>query len=305
MSLTPEEAAYLRKLAGRSDRVAAQMQSLMQRYDQLASSYEDQSIEMKRLKGAVKKAAERIRYVEDIQGKRVPYFMQFGIEIPGPTTPDTQVAGQQLTDTQSISMDGPFVCTQYSSAFLMKTYSLGPTADRASDPPAGAEVITPLSGRWRPVASSADPFAGAYIGASMGPLTVAGAQTVQTFRPGVVDFLFEVADEGTDRLRQNSIPIPSRYLFSEFDRPFYLPVSDFFERGSTVKFAATLTRELGFAEVNYGLLPGGFQAGNQQPPPDPTSADPANIGRVPVAIGGTLYFSMIGYKILQAQSPAV
>jgi hypothetical protein len=139
----------------------------------------------------------------------------------------------------------------------------------------------------------------------MGPPTIAGAQTAQTFRPGAVDFLFEVSDGGVDRMRQNSIPIPSRYLFSEFDRPLYLPVADFFERSSSIQFAATLTRELGFAEVNYALLPNGFAEGNQQPAPDPTDTDNPDAGRVPVSIGGTLYFTMLGYKILQAQSPAV
>jgi hypothetical protein len=279
----------------------------MQRYQQLSSHSEDQSIEMKRLRHALKKAAERIRYIEDIPGKRVPYFMNFEIEIPGPTTPATTVAGQRLSDAKQVSQDGPFVATTYLGAFLMKTYSIGPYGDevegRPNDPPAGSEVITPLSGRWRPVASSADPFAGAYIGYSMGAASIGGAQAAQTFRPGTVDFLFEVADEGVDRLRQNQIPIPSRYLFSEFDRPLYLPVSDFFERGSTIRFSATLTRELGFAEVNYALLPNGFAEGDQVPPPDPSQA--GAIGRVPVAVGGTLYFTMLGYKILQAQSPAV
>jgi hypothetical protein len=283
------------------------MESLLKRYNVQASDLEDNKIELKRLRQALKKAADRIRYIEDIPGKRVPYFQGFQINIPGPTTPGTTVAGQRLSDPRQISMDGPFVCTTYMGAFLMKTFSLGPYGDettgRPGDPPIGTEVITPLSGRWRPVASSADPFAGAYIGGSMGPATIAGAQTAQTLRPGIVDFLFEIADEGVDRLRQNQVPIPSRYLFSEFDRPFYLPVSDFFERGTTIRFSATLTRELGFAEVNYPILQGGFAEGGQQPPPDPTQAN--EIGRVSVGIGGTLYFTMAGYKILQAQSPAV
>jgi hypothetical protein len=303
----PNLAAYLRKMSDKQDRAEAQYRALAQRYNDLQNQYEDDKLEMKRVKQAVKKAAERIRYIEDIPGKRVPYFMTFEIEIPGPTTPSTTVAGQRLSDTKQVSQDGPFMATTYLSAFLMKTYSIGPYGDdetgRPSDLAAGAEVITPLSGRFRPVASSADPFAGAYIGYSLGPVTVGGAQAVQTFRPGIVDFLFEIADEGVDRLRQNQVPIPSRYLFSEFDRPLYLPVSDFFERGSTIRFSSTLTRELGFAEVNYALLPNGFTEGNQNPPPDPTQA--GDIGRVPVSIGGTLYFTMLGYKILQAQSPAV
>lgn len=305
----PNVAAYLRQMAEKQSTVEAQYKALHRRYQQMASHFEDQSIEMKKLRNAVKKAAERIRYIEDIPGKRVPYFQTFQINIPGPDTPSVTVAGQRLSDTKQVSQDGPFVCTTYLSAFLMKTYSVGPYGDeesgRPNDPPAGAEVITPLTGRFRPVASSADPFAGAYIGYGVGANTIAAAQTVQTFRPGIIDFLFEIADEGVDRLRQNQVPIPSRYLFTEFDRPMYLPVSDFFERGSTIRFSSTLTRELGFAEVNYALLPNGFAEGDQQPPPDPTDVANPGAGRAIVSIGGTLYFTMLGYKILQAQSPAV
>lgn len=304
----PELSRQLRKLAERNERLQNQVKALVSRYKELSAQSEDDKIELKKIRTAVKKAAERIRYIEDIPGKRVPYFLQFQINIPGPTEPDTTVAGTQLSDTKQVSQDGPFVATQYLSAFLMKTFSIGPYEEgeeggRQNDLPAGAEVITPLTGRWRPVASTADQFSGAYIGYSMGPNTVAQAQTVNAFRPGTIDFLFEIADEGVDRLRQNQVPIPSRYLFSEFDRPLYLPVSDFFERASSVRFSATLTRELGFAEVNYALLPNGFTEGGQNPPPDPT--EPNDIGRVPVSIGGTLYFTMLGYKILQAQSPAV
>jgi hypothetical protein len=309
MNDDPNLAAYLRRMETANGRMAAQLEALNKRYQELIKQYEDDKIEMRRIKAAVKKAAERIRYIEDIPGKRVPYFQQFQINIPGPTAPATQVAGTRLNDTKIISQDGPFVCTTYLSAFLMKTFSIGPYGSlvpldgRPSDPPAGTEVITPLSGRWRPVASTADPFSGAYIGYRIGAIDLATAQTPQTFRPGIIDFLFEIQDQAVDRLRQNSIPIPSRYLFSEFDRPLYLPVSDFFERSTTIQFSATLTRELGFAEVNYTALPNGFAEGDQVPPPDPTAPD--NVGRAVVAIGGTLYFTMLGYKILQAQSPAV
>lgn len=306
----PQVSAYLRQLGDQHSRLKAQNAALEKAFRKLASQHADDKLAMKQLRDAVKKASERIRYIEDIPGKRVPYFMNFSIDIPGPSTPSTTVAGQRLSDPRMVSQDGPFVATQYLGAFLMKTFSIGPYGDedsgRPDDPPIGTEVTTPLTGRFRPITSTADPFAGAYIGARVGASTVAGAQAVQTFRPGAIDFLFEIADEGTDRLRQNQTPIPSRYIFSEFDRPLYLPVSDFFERGSTIRFSATLTRELGFAEVNYTLLPNGFSEGGQTPPPDPAATPPpADIGRSVVAIGGTLYFTMLGYKILQAQSPAV
>jgi len=312
----PEVAAFFRKMATRQERVAAQMAALEDRYQQLAASSEDDKIELRKLRQALKKAAERIRYIEDIPGKRVPYFQTFQINIPGQSNPTVSLAGSRLSDTKQVSMDGPFVATTYLSAFQLKTFSLGPygTEDpetgRISDPPLGTEVSTPLSGRFRPVSSSADPFSGAYIGYGIGGIpaaaaNLAAAQAVQTFRPGIIDFLFEVADEGVDRLRQNQIPIPSRYLFSEFDRPLYLPVSDFFERGSSIRFSATLTRDIGFAEINYASLPNGFQEGAVSPPPDPIANDPPLSGRMIVALGGTLYFTMLGYKILQAQSPAV
>lgn len=307
--LTPETAAYLRRLSNDNERLQAQQQALIDRYKTLRTEHEGDRMELQRLTAAVKKAAARLRYVEDIPGKRVPYVMNFQINIPGPTDPTISIRCTRLPDSQQVSMDGPFVCTTWLGAFLLKTYSLGPYGDEAtgrlSDPPAGAEVITPLTGRFRPIASTADPFAGAYIGYGLGPATVAGAQAVQAFRPGLVDFLFEVHDVGSDRARQNQIASPSRYLFSEFDRPLYLPVADFFERGSTITFAATMTHDIGLAEVNWAATPQSpaFSEGSLSPPPDPTAN--GGVGRVVVGLGGTLYFTMLGYKILQAQSPAV
>jgi hypothetical protein len=288
-------------------RQRTQLEALHRAYRKMAGEFADNKLELRRLADSLAKAAKRIRYIEDIPGKRVPYFLNFQINIPGPDQPSVTLAGKQMQDTQPISQDGPFVCTTYLSAMLMKTYSVGPYGSqnegRPGDPVAGTEVITPLTGRFRPVASTADPFSGAYIGARVGPITVAGAQAVQTFRPGEADFLFEIYDASVDRNRQNQIPIPSRYIFSEFDRPLYLPISDFFSQSAVIQFKATLTRDLGFAEVNYAQLPNGFAEGQQQPPPDPSGDDPT-VGRAVVAIGGTLYFTMLGYKILQAQSPA-
>lgn len=82
----------------------------------------------------------------------------------------------------------------------------------------------------------------------------------------------------------------------------YLPVSDFYSQSAVIQFKATMTREFGYAEVNYAALPNGFAEGNATPPPNPAEA--GGIGRQVVALGGTLYFTMLGYKILQAQSPA-
>jgi hypothetical protein len=311
-NLHPQLASHLAALGDKNERQEMQLRALYKRVMQLAQQHADDQVAIRELRAAYKKAADRIRYIEDIPGKRVPYFLGFNIEIPGPDSPTETLRGARLPDVKQVSMDGPFVCTSYMTAFLMKTFSIGPyTIDndpntgRPNDPQAGIEVITPLSGRFRPCASTADPFSGAYIGAQVGPFNEAGASLVNTFRPGEIDFLFEVQDSGVDRLRQNQVPIPSRYLVTEFDRPLYLPVSDFFERGTTITFTATLTRDLGFAEVNYAQLPNGFAEGNQNPPPNPPLTGAVTSSRAVVSIGGTLYFTMVGYKILQAQSPGV
>jgi hypothetical protein len=302
----PGFASYLRDLEDSKKRQETQIDLLTRHMRQLINKVGDQKVEQQRLSDALAKAAKRIRYIEDIPGKRVPYFLNFQIDYPNGGTPGLSIAGKQEIATQPISQDGPFVCTTYLSAFLMKTYSIGPygTAEdgRPNDPAAGTEVVTPLTGRFRSVSSTTDPFAGAYIGPRVGPNTVAGAQAVQTFRPGEVDYLFEIFDASVDRNRQNQIPTSSRYIFSEYDRPMYLPISDFFSQSAVIQFKATMTREFGYAEVNYAQLPNGNAEGNASPPPDPTNGDGS--GRQVVALGGTLYFTMLGYKILQAQSPA-
>lgn len=286
----------VRQLRGR---MVALEEALADRDNQLKQHQQT----VRRLEKWIERASKRIKYIEDIPGKRVPYFLNFEIEIPPQVNQDgaaVTVRGQTFHDVQPISMDGPFICTQYLAAFRAKTYSLGPTQTRANDQAAGTEVFTPLTGRFRPIASTADPFSGAYIGPAIGGQAAADATLVNTFRPGTIDFLFEVKDDGTNRLRQNDIRTPSRYLFSEFDRPLYMPVSDFFARGSSVRINVSPTRELGLVEFNYvaynGIAPG------DEAPMDPEASDN---GRVVFAIGGTLTFTMLGYKILQAQTPAV
>ena len=312
----PRVEQFLRRMADRQKRAEAQISTIVEHYNELKNSYESSQMELKRLQSALKKTAERIRYIEDIPGKRVPYFMNFEIAIPGPDSPTFTVVGQRLADVKQVSMDGPFVCTSYLSAFRMKTYSLGPytwgVENTKEMPAAGTEILTPLTGRFRPTASTADPFSGAYIGPGVGLQTIADASLVNTFRPGAVDFLCEVSDEATDRQRQNQVPWPSRYLFSENDRPLYLPVSDFFERGSSLKIQVSMLHDLGFVEINAATFPpngaGGVFADSAIPGAAIPGTDPLipdGEGRVVVGIGGTLTFTMLGYKILQAQSPAV
>lgn len=288
LNVPPQVASFLRNLNDKQARQSSQFEALAKAYRELRTRSEGDKLEIQRLGEWVRKAASRIRYIEDIPGKRVPYTMNFEVSIPSAANQSNPV-GARIRAQQQVSMDGPFVGTMLMGAFRMQTFSLGSQGEVAL-PPIGEEVITPLTGRFRPIASTADAFKGAYIGPGAG-LT---ATDVNTFRPGEIDFLWEYADEGTDRERQNQIPTPSRYLFSENDRPFYLAVSDFFERGSTIAFYTTLLRSVGLVEVNFSSGWNGV-----------TESSIAPAERVILALGGTVTLSIHGYKILQAQSPAV
>lgn len=288
LNVPPQVASFLRNLNDKQARQQSQFEALAKAYRELRTRSEGDKLEIQRLGEWVRKAASRIRYIEDIPGKRVPYTMNFEVSIPSVANQSNPV-GARIRAQQQVSMDGPFVGTMLMGAFRMQTFSLGPQ-NEDNLPPIGEEVVTPLTGRFRPIASTADAFKGAYIGPGAG----AAATEVNTFRPGEIDFLWEYADEGTDRERQNQIPTPSRYLFSENDRPFYLAVSDFFERGSTIAFYLTLLRSVGLVEVNFSS---GWNGVTESP------IAPAD--RVILALGGTVTLSIHGYKILQAQSPAV
>src|SRR3990172_253681 len=126
MSDDPRIEQYLRRLGERQKRTESQISTIVEHYNDLKNSYEGSQMELKRMQSALKKTAEKIRYIEDIPGKRIPYFMNFEISVPGPDNPTFTVVGQRLSDVKQVSMDGPFVCTSYLSAFRMKTYSLGP-----------------------------------------------------------------------------------------------------------------------------------------------------------------------------------
>lgn len=295
MDLPPQIAQFLRTLNNKQERQQSQFEALSKAYRELRTRSEGDKLEIQRLGEWVQKAAKRIRYIEDIPGKRIPYTMNFEVSLPSLANVANPV-GARIRAQQQVSMDGPFVGTMLLGAFRMQTFSLGPDGPPPTNnmPPLGEEVLTPLTGRFRPIASTGDGFAGAYIGPGTGANTLIDAALVNTYRPGEIDFLWEYADEGTDRDRQNQIPTPSRYLFSENDRPFYLAVSDFFERGSTIAFYITLLRAIGLVEVNFGPGYNGY-----------TESPIAPQRRAILALGGTITLSIHGYKILQAQSPAV
>ena len=153
------------------------------------------------------------RFIEDIPGKRVPYSYNINLTI----TNTTQTPG-----TFTVSQDGPFLATQLLAAWR-------PTAGADSGANAGA-------GRWRKINSI---WALASDGAG------------GTYRdPDTVDFEWRYSCSGSDRARQNEVLRSSVELFSVHDRPYYLPIADFFERSTTVTVEATMLR----TPLNAGIL---------------------------------------------------
>ena len=72
MELDENTRRYLSQMANQHERIEAQLQSLVKRYRAMASEREDDKMELRKMRDALKKAAARIRYIEDIPGKRVP-----------------------------------------------------------------------------------------------------------------------------------------------------------------------------------------------------------------------------------------
>ena len=87
---------------------------------------------------------------------------------------------------------------------------------------------------------------------SINAITADGAGSLIAL-PDSVDFLWNYSEAGSDRARQN-IDRSSVELFSNQDRPCYLPIADFFERNTAVTVNVTMLRN----PTNTGVLYFGF-----------------------------------------------
>jgi len=136
LNVPPQVASFLRNLNDKQARQQSQFEALAKAYRELRTRSEGDKLEIQRLGEWVRKAASRIRYIEDIPGKRVPYTMNFEVSIPSVANQANPV-GARIRAQQQVSMDGPFVGTMLMGAFRMQTFSLGPTENYPNLPPAG------------------------------------------------------------------------------------------------------------------------------------------------------------------------
>jgi len=189
--------------------------------------------EIRGLKGALgalqqaKSAASALtplvpRFIEDIPGKRVPYTYGVNLQPAAGAAWTTALVSGVLT----ISSDGPFLATGLVAAWR---------------PTTGTSVVgaIAMTGRWRPISST-------------NAITQDGVGSLIAM-PDAVDFVWNYSEAGSDRARQN-IDRSSVELFSNQDRPCYLPIADFFERNTAVTVNVTMLRN----PTNTGVLYFGF-----------------------------------------------
>jgi hypothetical protein len=175
-------------------------------------------------------AADTPSYIDQIPGRRVPYWAEENLVIAASST-------ARVEASHSVSADGPFVCTGL-AAFYQRTE--GPYAG-----PAGP--VTTVDSRIAAVGQQH------------------GAQYLFD-QPHAISGDFEIIDRGSDRQWQNR-PISSGLLATEVGGMYVLPIANLFGTNSSITLAFTPGFELPYAGLVKMILCGYkiVQGQNYQP----------------------------------------
>lgn len=184
----------------------------------------------------------RVKYIEDIPGRRVPYIIVIDIAIDAD---DTSIR----EGSHPISQEGPFVATRRMATFQSALEF------QVTDPT--TQVATSFAGRsygrYRPIHSVCDVMdsqhnavadsatwwlsAFANAGAIAGTALPGGAlglpSSMSSFRSMQFDGRLEIINAGSSYPRQNE-SVPSPFWASECNSPVALGALDFFERGEVI-----------------------------------------------------------------------
>jgi hypothetical protein len=251
---------------------------------------------------------DRVRYIESIPGRRIPF--DFMVSIPIAANSIAQVQG-----TKTVSQDGPFVAVArmatFQSAFQFRR--IDPvTQDQAVFQGRSFGRFRPMSSVWdlndatagafQPTTGIAQPGTGAPI--------VAAPSNMSGFRTMEFDGIIQMLNQGAGYPRDNSdAGIPSAFYSESINAAFQLGALDFFERGETIQWKVTPTHVNNPPAGNLsGYAAGGVfpflasqydvQEGiNDQLDPEATT-DP--VTRLPE---GILWVGMHGIKIVQPPGP--
>lgn len=251
---------------------------------------------------------ERVRYIESIPGRRIPYDFLVTIPIPENSTALAQ-------QTKTVTQDGPFVAVARFAAF-QSAFQF-----QKVDPVTGEKGVFQgrSFGRFRPMHSMwdlNDASAGVYqpvmgiAAPGTGAPIVASPSNMASYRSMEFDGLIELLNQGASYPRSNSdMGIPSAFYSESINAAFQLGALDFFERGETIQFKVIPTHVNNPPAGNLsGYAAGGLypflqsqydvQEGiNDSLNPDATT-DP--VTRLPQ---GILWVGLHGIKIVQPPGP--
>lgn len=159
------------------------------------------------------------KWIEDIPGKRSPYFEVIDIAFSANSTAKRE-------GTTTVSTDGPFVCTGIFLAF--------------------AKTSGAYTGAWGP--ASAFDARIATIGQQHGFMNLLD-------QPHCSSFSVEITAHGSDRLWQ-SASVSSALYSPQSGGAYILPASHLFGRNSTIRLALTPDVEMPYASKVQGVFLG-------------------------------------------------
>lgn len=284
---------------------------------------------------------ERVKYIEDIPGRRVPYTLVIDIPIGADETGVEQ-------GSEPISQEGPFVAVKRMATFQssLQVEVTDPTNPQQISAFAGRSF-----GRYRPIHSVCDIMdaqhnaiadtstwwlnffnnPGALVGTALPGAALGLPSNMSSFRTMEFDGRLEVINAGSSYPRQNE-SVPSPFWSSECNTPMALGALDFWERGETltvkvepthvnnppagnvdgaavfpVRTAPALpTAGWPFVEGQYDAHEGISTAqpatlGQNVAPLQPALLTTDSVARVP---NGILTVAWEGYRIIQPVGPA-
>jgi hypothetical protein len=171
------------------------------------------------IQGFMKSMQNVPKWIEDLPGKRSPYFAVIDINLTANST-------ARVEGTTTISVDGPFVCTGL-ALYWKKT--------------SGA-----YAGPWGPATAF-----GARISAASQDQ---GYQFIFD-QPHCSSFTVEVTDQASDRLWQ-SRAVASALYAPEAGGAYILPSTHLFERNSTIKLTVTPDVAMAYTGTLQGIFLG-------------------------------------------------
>jgi len=233
-------AAKAREAQALAERADARNAQLAQQLDRQTRSMQDLSDSLARVQaqGSSSVTPDRIQYIEQVPGRRVPFDLVVRIAVGASVTSEQQ-------QSTTISMDGPFVAVRRYAAFLSQLTAsyLNPSTQVTS------AFLGRSFGRWRPIHSMwdlNDASAGVMQSVTGGPIPGAGQpiyaspSNMSSFRTMEFDGLIKFMNQGSGFMRQTDA-IPSAWYSEAINSPFDLPALDFFEKGETLQWSVTPT----------------------------------------------------------------